>query len=262
MAYVGICSTYNEGGLAQGAVECLLEFCSWVQVCEGPVRGLEFEGPATELAAVRRLKGVDVWEGSFATEYEKRNAMLARAKAKRYPPGPVWLVYLDGDELLLFGRWVPDLIEAATGAAPEGEEPGAIPLPITEVDGSVGKVYRIFRADVLERHVLSMSQFLMRGSSAVVTLPLIPVWRPGEPVTATARAPLPGEPQIHHRAYYRPARSERVRLHAAEVSDFKELERAAGFAGAGGFEREAEGFGPIEMTVDEQAILADLQRRR
>lgn len=257
---VGLVSTWREGTLPRNAVASLLECCRWVLVCDGPVGELEVAGAETDLGELARAKGVCLWTGdSWRTEHEKRNAMLEWAKRRGWPT-PLWGVYLDGDELLIGARYLPDLIDAATALAPAGEDTASIPLLITEANWSVGKVHRVIRLDLLERHVLSMSQFLFRGSSTVVTFPLQATWAPGEPMTPHNRPPFQGEPHIHHRSYYRPTQAERPRLSALEVEDFRRLEAGAGASSSGGMlEREAGGrFGPTELAPDEEHVLREL----
>jgi hypothetical protein len=75
---------------------------------------------------------------------------------------------------------------------------------------------------------------------------------------------MQGEPHIHHRAYYRPRGVERERLHAREVRDFDRLVAEAGYAPAGAAIEKDGGptFGPIELTDEERAALAQLDPLR
>jgi hypothetical protein len=221
---VGLTPTYREGPLAAAAVRCLLECCDVVYACEGPAGPPHTDGSETVWPKdLIRESRVSFTHGEWSSDAAKRNAMLERTR--RYP-APVWGVYLDADEILIGARWLPDLIHAHDVNTPDGEDAAAIDLLITEVDGSVGRVHRVFRLDRLEAHLLSMSQLKFRGLESVVTFPLIPVWRPGEEVTAFNRPPLQGEPHIHHRAYYRPPARAEHRLHQAEIDEFRRLEQA------------------------------------
>lgn len=221
---VGIVPTYREGPLAAGAIRSLLKCCAVVLVYEGPIAGAPDTGDATDLSAFKKEQRVMVKYGSWDNEIHKRNDML---NATRRYPAPTWGVYLDADEILTDAEYVPDLIYAATVTTREGETPASIPVLIQEVDSSVGRVHRIFRLDLLEKHVLSMSQFKFSTSALTVTLPLIPVWRPGQAIDETHRPPMQGEPSIHHRSYYRPPKRGDYRLHKSEGEDFLELERSA-----------------------------------
>src|SRR5438132_503226 len=221
---VGLVPTYREGRLAIGAINSLLPGCDVVHVCEGPVGDAPLEGDETDLSPFKKNNQVVIWpQGSWASEVEKRNFMLQRTR--RFTP-PVWGVYLDADEVFIGAEWVRDLIWANQQHANEGREAAAIPVHVTEVDGSVGRIHRVIRLDKLECHVLSMSQLKFFDSDIIPTFPDIPVWRPGEKITATNRPPMPGEPHIHHRSYYRPPRRGDYRLHQLEVDDFRALEAA------------------------------------
>lgn len=227
---VGMMPTYREGPLAASAIRTMLSCCNVVLVYEGPVGNAPAAGDATDLQELKKNPHVVRKEGEWRTEIEKRNAMLEFTR--RYKP-PVWGVYLDADEILIGGQWIPDLIWAADrqrGTSVEHPEPvevSAIPLLIQEVDYSVGRIHRIIRLDLLERHVLSMSQLKFITSPVVVTFPVIPVWRPGETLTENCRPPMSGEPHIHHRAYYRPPVRADYRLHQEEMEDAKVLEQEA-----------------------------------
>lgn len=220
---VGLIPTYREGPIAANAVRSLLKCCDVTYVWEGPIIGAPETGPQTELGKLTKDPRVFLKRGAWPGEEGKRNAML---HATRRYPAPVWGVYLDADEVLTDAEYVPDLIWAAEQQHKDtGQVTVSLPLLRQEIDGSCGTLHRIFRLDLLEKHVLSMSQFKFYGQDFVVTLPLVPTWKPGEPVTATNRPPMKGEPSIHHRAYYRPKDRADFRLYKSEVSDFEALER-------------------------------------
>lgn len=220
---VGIVPTYREGPLAASAIRSLLPHVDNVVVFEGAIGDAPEDGYPTELKEFSKNSRVIVKHGRWAGEAAKRNAML---EYTRRMPTPTWGVYLDADEIFIGAEYVRDLIWAAEVNAMEGRAVTAIPIRITEVDSSVGQVHRIIRLDLLERHVLSMSQLQFKDSQGIVaTFPLLPVWRPGEEWDEHHRPPMQGEPHIHHRAYYRPPKRGEYRLHATEVEEFRELER-------------------------------------
>jgi glycosyltransferase involved in cell wall biosynthesis len=216
---VGIVPTYREGPLAASAINSILPHVDNVVVFDGPVGGGTDAGYETNLREFRKNPRVIIRHGEWKTEAAKRNAML---EYTRRMPTPCWAVYLDADEIFIGAEYVRDLIWAAHVNAPEGQEPTAIPIHITEVDSSVGRIHRLIRMDRLERHVLSMSQLKFFDQETLAVFPVIPVWRPGEPVTEHARPPMQGEPHIHHRSYYRPIDRGKFRLHAQEVDDFND----------------------------------------
>lgn len=223
---VGMLPTYREGPLAASAARCLFRCCDVVVSYEGPVGHAPETGVATEWPKdLARNPKLIRKTGEWADEVAKRNAMLEFTR--RYP-APVWGVFLDADEILLGAEWIPDLIWAAGQNQDEGRVVSAIPLLIQEVDSSVGRIHRLIRLDLLERHVLSMSQMLFYGGYGLVTVfPVVPLWRPGQAVTEFNRPPMEGEPHIHHRSYYRPRGRTDFRLHKEEGAAFLELERKA-----------------------------------
>lgn len=225
---VGIVPTFREGPLAAGAIRSILPHVDNVVVFEGPVgEAPDDAGQETDLRQFRKNPRVIFRHGKWQAEADKRNAML---EATRRMPTPTWGVYLDADEVFIGAEYIREFIWSAEVNTADGREPTALPVQITEVDGSVGRIHRIIRLDLLERHVLSMSQLKFFGSDVVPTFPVVPVWRPGEPVRVEGNEykgpPLLGTPSIHHRAYYRPPRRGEYRLHAEEISDFNtELQR-------------------------------------
>jgi len=223
---VGMIPTFREGPLAASAIRTLLECCNVVLNFEGPIENAPLDaGARTDLMELRKNPKVIAKSGEWKNEVAKRNAMLDFTR--RYDP-PVWGVFLDGDEILMGAKWVPDLIWAAEQQKNEdGVSTAAIPLLIQEVDSSVGRIHRIIRLDLLERHVLSMSQMKFFTSDLVATFPVVPLWRPGMTPTEFARPPMEGEPHIHHRAYYRPPRRYDFRLHKEEGDEFQKMEREA-----------------------------------
>jgi hypothetical protein len=218
---VGIIPTYREGPLAAAAVRSLLQCCQSVHVAEGPIGEPTGDGYPTDLKEFAKNPRVAIRHGAWATEIEKRNDMLARTR--RYKP-PVWGVFLDADEIMVGAEWVPDLIWAGeVNNEAEGRDVATVPLLRVEVDGSVGEITRLVRVDLVERHVLSMSQWKFFSSDVTATFPVSAVWRPGEPMTEIARPPLPGEPHIYHRAYYRPPKRGEHRLYKTEMDDWDAL---------------------------------------
>lgn len=225
---VGIVPTFREGPLAASAIHSLLPHVDNVVVFEGPVGHAPADaGHETQLREFRKNPRVILRAGEWKTEADKRNAMLAYT---RKFPSPTWAIYLDADEVMVGAQYVRDYIWAAHTHMQEGHDPTALPIHVQEIDGSVGRIHRIIRMDMLERHVLSMSQLQFMNQSVTAVFPDVPVWRPGEPIRVEGNEykgpPLLGTPFIHHRSYLRPPRRGEYRLHAAEVDDFNaELQR-------------------------------------
>lgn len=210
---VGMIPTYKEGLLARDAINSILPICNTVLVFEGPIKGAPSEGINTVFFSGRKPPpNLVIKNGEWDSEVSKRNAMLEFTR--RYKP-PVWGLFLDADEVMLWPEYVESYIEACDAQAPEGEVNVACPLLRVEIDGSVQNLKRIIRLDLLERHMLSMSQWKFYGSEIAVTFPAIP----------EERTPNQGEPHIFHRAFLRPQKRGGFRLYEREIEDFQELEK-------------------------------------
>src|SRR5579859_4971040 len=81
-----------------------------VFVFEGPVEGNPPIGPESELPTFKEAgKWMTYFSGEWETDAAKRTAMVERAQA--FPRGigePLWGLWLDGDELLLWGEMLHD----------------------------------------------------------------------------------------------------------------------------------------------------------
>lgn len=174
----------------------------------------------------------------------KRTHLLQLAK-HAYPKSQrkgerLWVLWLDGDELLLWGEYLKDMTaraEAETGAA-------GFPLRLVELDGSVAMCQgKIVDADVIRKYLHSSYQVELH-TGMVVALPNVKIcsaggmpvrpadgWPEGdelEAYLARHRPPLHGEPHLLHRSVLRdPGRNVR-RLSDVESDWFQESIRAAG----------------------------------
>src|SRR6516162_5227207 len=209
---IGMIPTYREGKLARDAINSILPICNVVLVFEGPIRGAPSEGIYSDFSSFRKNSHVIIKDGEWDSEVAKRNAMLDFTR--RYPT-PTWGIYLDADEVILWPEYIESYIEACDAQSPEGQENAACPLLRVEIDGSIQKLHRIIRLDLLERHILSMSQWKFFGSDMTVTFPAIP----------EERTPNQGEPHIFHRAFLRPPKRGGFRLYEKEIEDFTLLEK-------------------------------------
>ena len=209
---VGMIPTYKEGLLARDAINSVINVCDTILVYEGPIKGAPEEGIPTKFYDRKPPSKLIIKNGSWDSEVSKRNAMLEHTR--RYKP-PVWGLYLDADEVILWPEYIESYIEACNAQSPEGEVNAACPLLRVEIDGSIQSLKRIIRLDLLERHILSMSQWKFYGSEMTVTFPAIP----------EERTPNQGEPHIFHRAFLRPPKRGGFRLYEKEIEDFTLLEK-------------------------------------
>lgn len=217
----------------------------FVLIDDSPIADAEELGDPSPVDIARHMGAVFVTppkKGGYSSDAEKRTAMLNRAKTIANKRGreegenELWVVWLDGDELLLYGEYLADLCYRAafeTGA-------GGFPLRIVEFDGSVAISYgKIIRASAVVSYETSSYQVRLRNG-VIVALPNEKVCGAGgipavsqelfeslhsrqEEIMAHYRPPLAGEPHILHRSLYRSPERDVERQSDAEARWFKEI---------------------------------------
>lgn len=194
-----------------------------VLVAEGPVeQNAGSAGPPSELPNEVKVKRFDgVWESDAA----KRTWMLG--KAKQLWPGPLWGLWLDGDELLLWGEMLKDWLWRVEQQGDDGNPVGGWPLPLVELDGTVvicaGKLVRL---DLIRKYLVSSSYIEMVDGSRR-TVGNMPYWTPTDGALVEswrARPPLQGEPHLQHRPVLRSKLRTVERQHRAEERNFRGVE--------------------------------------
>lgn len=239
---VGLMSTYREGTLAMGALRSLLPAVDAVFILDGHVEGVQPSNdnatPTEQMQALAPDKvhvHTRIPKGApWRDDADKRNAALRWAKQE----GAEWAVWLDGDEVLLWGEYLRDM----TALADETTGAGGFPLRIVELDGSVAYSYgRVFRPRQIRKFLIGSSQAELHNG-VVVGLPNMPicgaggipvhpdgVWQPGQMTPeeqgawlARARPPVAGEPHVLHRAALRLRSRGMERQHVAEGRAFDE----------------------------------------
>lgn len=255
---VGLVSSYREGRLIVECVRSLLDGCEFVFVAEGPVadggamRGAEsdlspfrydFHGGSHTDGVARWIPRLRVSFGEWEDDAAKRSWLLERAKATLKMPEdePLWIVWLDGDEVLLWPHLLPDWIARAQAEGDLYENAtGGIGLRLCELDGTVAiATGKVIRGDLVARYLVSSYQVELR-SGMIVALPYVPVCGPGsipfapDPIPqrgspdenrwlSNCRPPVAGEPHILHRSILRPPGRDTERLHDAEADWFTRL---------------------------------------
>lgn len=222
---VGLLSCHREGRLAADAAASLLEACQTVHVLEGPI-GEAGEGPETDWRQFRREQRLILHSGVYDSDAGKRTVLLE--KTRRYPP-PVWAVVVDGDEILLWAKYLPAQIEYAQHTGGHG-----VKLRLVEADGSVALLgSRVFRADLVERYLASSNQLLFTNG-VTAAFPNQKLLAGDEPDShmmlegSQRRRPLQGEPFLLHRSSLRDPSRRAQRQHQAEAGEWEKLEQAAG----------------------------------
>lgn len=250
--------TYREGRLALGAIgSCLDSGLDGIVVWEGPA------GP-TRLDDAPETVGLDlpsarlrVKTGEWANDADKRTAMLRWTK-EQWHDRPLWVVLVDGDEVLVNGRYLRDHIQAGVWqdelhgrslADPDNLPTGGLPLRIVEADGSVSFTRsRVFNAQMIRRFVVSnlivetaVGSELRLGHRPEPAMPpydaLLHVLEQS-PLTATREEaeilraqlqrhfvwpPLPCEPHLFHRTHLRHPSRQGLRLHEQERDEIVRL---------------------------------------
>lgn len=220
---VALCSTFCEGELARSAIESAAAL-DGVLVFEGPVEGNEPSGEPTAIPGLGEVGKLKFYarEAGWESDAAKRTAMIE--KAKELWQGPLWALWLDGDELLLWGDQLHDWL----GRVLHGDDPsnpvGGWPFTLVELDGSVslclGKLVRI---DLIRRYLISSSYIeMVDGSRRTVGNALY--WTPKDGALVEhwrARPPLQGEPHLLHRSILRAGSREVERQGAAEERNYR-----------------------------------------
>lgn len=220
-------SSYKEGPLLE---TCVLSAATAgrVVVFEGPVGDAE---SSTDDDARFAAGAASVHVGRWKDDADKRTAMLHAVQKwherdSEHPHDPLWILWLDGDELLLWGEYLSDWTrraEAETGA-------GGFTVRLVELDGSVALCHsRVVRGDLIERYDSSILNIDLKNGMTV-SLPNIPICAAGGvPIwtddsrkiqvedLARLRPPLHGEPHILHRPLLRDPSRQAERQHIAEA---------------------------------------------
>lgn len=200
-----------------GAVRSVAPHVDAVLVLDGPFGEPPTDGEQSQLEPRELGRNVIVRHGGpWKDDAAKRtdHAQWARAYAARSRPGvPVFGLLVDGDELLLNGEWLRDIVERAR------PDDRLLSIRIVEWDGTVLRTFcRLQRVDLVDRYVLGAHQIVFVDSPLVFPHPTyVEVDGPGEmPLSELAdsrsfvppphRAPLQGEPHILHRSFLRPDR--------------------------------------------------------
>lgn len=226
---VALCSTFCEGELAASAITSAM-MLDGVLVFEGPVEGNPPSGEPTIVPANHRdLKKVHVREGSWASDAAKRTQMIETAKA--IWQGPLWVLWLDGDELLLWGEQLHDWLGRVLHGDDPGNPVGGWPFTLVELDGSVSICMgKLVRADLIRRYLVSSSYIEMTNGDRR-TVGNVLYWTPKEGALFDhwrARPPLQGEPHLLHRSILRAGSRAVERQGAAEERNFRGVELPSG----------------------------------
>lgn len=228
MKIVGLVSAFREGPMLQAAVRSLAAL-DHVVVFEGPVEGNPPAGPPSLIP-----KGTTVIEGAWETDAAKRSAMVEWVHSRRWLDGETWGLWLDGDEILLWGEYLHDWVWRVSQQGDDANPVAGWPLPLVELDGSVSICMgKLVRVDLIRRYLVS-SSFIELVDGSTRTVGNVLYWTPTEgplqrdPATGKphwrARPPLQGEPHLQHRPVLRSKLRQVERQHVAEARNFAGVE--------------------------------------
>lgn len=246
---VGLMPTYREGSLARSAVDSLLQArLDKVIVWEGPAGDgrVDDDAPPTMLDLIgghstyfaTTAPLFDFKAGRWESDAAKRTEML-RYAVKQYPGEIVWGIWLDGDELLVNGRYLRDLVqerawndehEGANLRDPSNLPTGGIPVRLVEYDGTCSFAHgRLIRLDTVRRFVVSnlLIETVLGSEMRLGNVPerteLEDLAREAFPGRRIVPPPLPGEPVIVHRSHLRHPARKGLRLHEQEKAELERL---------------------------------------
>jgi hypothetical protein len=226
---VGLISSYLEGRLLDGAMRSIDRVgLDDLLVFEGPA-GDPLEADVPESEFPRGVQHVSK-HGRWRTDARKRNELLA--EAKRRNPGPLWGVWLDGDEILVDGEYLRDqLQDVVWNDEHEGGEPTIRqPLWVVEADGSMAFTNsRIVRLDLIQSYDISVSVVTNQhgieeawGNTNPDSRFWLELWmRAVESGRMLAWPPHSCQPHIYHRSNLRHPDRRGLRLHKQEADELK-----------------------------------------
>lgn len=234
---VVLISTYMDS-LAQGAVRSAFEAePDAVMVAEGragpPIEDPDV--PPTTLGAWE--DAVHFCEGTWHTDGQKRTWM-ARHAVETWG-APLWGVWLDGDEVLVNGRWLRDRLQLLTwqdderiAAQPDEPPTCGHPLRVIELDGSVAvAAAKCIRLDLVKAFLVSSSaiKFKTGVMAGYGNQPdsVRAWWGPRMQAVREDKRylepPLPLEPYVVHRSGLRHPKRAELRMHQQEEAELIRL---------------------------------------
>lgn len=233
MKIAALISYYDEKDLLPSCIKSA-QYCDMRMMFSGPTNADENicdHGTAVQYNLIQ-------YPGIWKSDADKRTDMLVAAQELLHDDPDYWALWLDADEILLWGEYLHDLcrraeIETATGGAA---------IKIVEYDGSVANCFgKLIKLESIKRYVMSSYEVEL-NNGMTVALPNVPICTAGgipigeikeatDPLLATNRPPLQGEPHLLHRHGLRDPRRSVQRLHDAESESFQTLVKSAGLEG-------------------------------
>ena len=197
---IALISSYKEGSLIQGTIRSIYDVAMKIIIFDGKHQEEDIEGPATNLGIYHNAERVYFLHGEWDSETDKRNAMLECAKSRfAIADSGFWILTIDADEILVWGEYLPDWLEALNPGYPGDEN--IVPIKRTEMQ--LHPTTKNVWTDLAPSRLVH---------SSMIKEYLVGCWKIKTPddlegflnhVSPAPMPAVPGEPQIHHRAYLR-----------------------------------------------------------
>ena len=196
-------------------------------VFDGPVNIEENRSQFISRILTGKQTSYGYYKGWWKSDADKRTDMLKEAQAINED---AWALWLDGDEILLYGEYLKDHVQRAE----QETATGGTTIRIVEYDGSVAQCYgKLIRLAAVDHYVMSSYEIVLKTGLTVALpnvpicsmggLPLGPIENRDDPILALQRPPLMGEPHLLHRHGLRDPNRTAPRLHDEEAKDFQLL---------------------------------------
>lgn len=197
---IAFISSYKEGSLIQGTIRSIISTAYHIIIFDGKHQEDDIDGPDTDLGIYRKASATRIsWmQGEWKSETEKRNAMLNYAR-NRFAFQDFWILTIDADEIFVWEEYLSDWLSVLNPGYP-GEE-NIVPIKRTEMQ--VHPTTKQIWTDLAPSRLVH---------SSMIKEYLVGCWKIKTPddlegflnhVSPAPMPAVPGEPQIHHRAYLR-----------------------------------------------------------
>lgn len=245
---IALISTYREDELLRSCINSARD-CDFTIIFDGPTTVENAENAYGRNTTPYSSSKIRSYVGEWDSDATKRTAMLELAKTAVFQAwgansseehADIWGLWLDGDEILLWGQYLHDHCQRAE----QETATGGTTLRIVEYDGSVAECYgKLIKLSTVKRYVMSSYEVELENGMTVA-LPNVPICTaggipyvkdrissPDDPRLGYLRPPLQGEPHLLHRHGLRSKNRGVARMHDAESDSFSSLVKDAGLQG-------------------------------
>lgn len=228
MKIIALISTYQENDMLFSCIDSARDLDEII-VFDGTTKGMKNGMDVYMPMRTRKNTRYQYTKGHWKSDADKRTEMLKEAQAW-FDDDNVWALWLDSDEVLLYGEYLHDHCHRAD----QETATGGTTIRIVEYDGSVAQCYgKLIKVHAIREYIMSSYEVKL-SNGMTVALPNVPICSAGgvpigeikdrdDPLLALNRPPLIGEPHLLHRHGLRNPDREAPRLHDEEAADFEKL---------------------------------------